>query len=171
MIFADVLKYVFLVLGALLVFISYWLAAAALVPGLVDHAREEYGVRPIRITILGLVMGLPLVIAGLGIAKVAPAGGVKLIGAALAAIPLLMGLVGSAGLSERIGHGLVHGDDARSPWRRSLRGAVVLSVTFLLPFVGWFAVMPLVLFSGVGASLLALSARRRARRIAIASQS
>ena len=80
MIFADVLKYVFLVLGALLVFISYWLAAAALLPGLVDHARENYGVRPFRITILGLLVGLPLVIAGLAIAKVAPAGGVKLLG-------------------------------------------------------------------------------------------
>ena len=171
MIFADVLKYVLLVLGALLVFISYWLTAAALLPSVVEHAREEYGARPIRVTILGVLVGLPLVIAGLAVAKVAPAGGVKLVGAAVAAIPLLLGLLGSAGLSERIGHGLVHGDDARSPWRRSLRGAVVLSLTFLLPFVGWFAVMPLVLFSGVGTFVLAFSAHRRARRVADASPS
>lgn len=156
MILADVFKYVFLVLGALVVIVSYWLTTMALFPATVERSRVAYGVRPLRLTALGLLVTLPLVVLGLALLNGAPNAALKLAGGAAVALPLLLGLAGSAGLSERVGRGLVHADDARTPWRRSLRGGTVLALTFLLPIVGWFVVLPAVLLSGCGAMLLAV---------------
>ena len=50
--------------------------------------------------------------------------------------------------------------DATQPWRRVLRGGVVLSCSCLLPVVGW-VILPLwVLVSGLGAFLLGLKEQR-----------
>ncbi len=155
MILADVLKIVFLVIGTMAVFISYWLTAKSLFPTLVSHAHDAYGHRPGRLLLTGVVVSTPLLLVGAGLLNAVPQGGLKLLGALLATVPILMGLLGSAGLSERIGRGLVSADDTHTPWRRSLRGAAVLSTTFLLPIVGWFVVLPLTLISGVGAFVLA----------------
>ncbi len=165
MILADVLKYVFLVLGALVVVVSYWLATTALFPGAVERSRLAYGTRPVRLTMLGALATVPLLVLGAALLNGAPNAALKILGGVLAALPIVLGLAGSAGLSERVGRGLVHADDARTPWRRSLRGGVVLALTFLLPVVGWFVVFPWVLLSGCGAVLVAM--RRRADPVPI----
>ncbi len=167
MILADVLKYVFLILGALIVIVACWLASAALVPRLVERAQQSYATRPVRITITGVLVGFPLVLAGAALVN----GGVhpvlKLFGGVLVGLPVLLGLVGSAGLSERVGLGLVHADDARTPWRRSMRGGTVLALTFLLPFIGWFVFLPWTLLSGLGAAVAALRAPRMDESVAL----
>lgn len=169
MIMADVLKYVLLVLGAIVVIVSYWLVSAALFPVIVDRARASYGLRPWRITGVGLLVAIPLLLVGAALLNGAPNGGLKVVGGVLAGIPFVLGLVGSAGLSERVGRGLVHADDTRSPWRRSLRGGAVLALTFLLPVVGWFVVLPWVLLSGCGATVLALRTKRGTTPIELVS--
>ena len=169
MIMADVLKYVLLVTGALAVIVSYWLASTALFPVIVDRARTSYGLRPRRITLVGLAVALPLLLLGAALMNGAPNGGLKVMGGVLAGVPFVLGLAGSAGLAERVGRGLVHAEDARSPWRRSLRGGTVLALTFLLPVVGWFVVLPWVLLSGCGATVLALRTRRGTTPIELAS--
>jgi len=68
----------------------------------------------------------------------------------------ILGLMGSAGLSRHIGQRLSSPLDEGQPWRCVLRGGIVLSITFLFPFVGWFLVLPLALVSGVGAAALSL---------------
>ncbi len=163
MIMADVLKIFLLVLGMLIVLVSYWLAAESLFPRLVARAQERYRTRPIRITLLGALLGGPLLAAGLALLQ---AGGapVKAAGFLLASAALLSGLLGSAGLCRRIGEGLPSPADAAQPWRRVLRGGAVLALTFLLPFAGWFLVLPLALASGFGAALgAAWDLRREAR--------
>jgi hypothetical protein len=162
MIMADVFKIVFLVLGALLVLEAYWLASAALFPGWVARAREVYDARPVRATLVGALVAAPLGIVGVGAATNAPNGALKLVGALLASVPILLALGGSTGLALRIGAGLALPADELAPWRRVLRGGIVLSLTFLLPVVGWFVVLPWALVSGVGAALLALRPARRA---------
>ena len=169
MILADVLKYVFLVLGALIVIVSYWLASAALFPATVDRARTAYAGRPMRITLVGVLAAVPLLGLGAGLLNSAPNGALKILGAVLAGLPILLGLVGSAGLSERVGRGLVHADDSRTPWRRSLRGGAVLALTFLLPVIGWFVVLPWTLLSGFGATLLSIGRRREKVAIELSS--
>ncbi len=158
---ADVLKYLLLVMGILVVFVSYWLAAEALFPGAVDCARRQYDSHIIKITLLGLVVMGPLLVVGFLLLSKAsnPLG--KLAGAALIGMPVLPGLLGSAGLSQRIGRGLPSATDERQPWRRVLRGGMILALMFLLPLVGWLIVMPWTVISGLGAALLAFSRKGR----------
>ncbi len=165
MIMADVLKIFLIVLGMLIVTISYWLAAEALFPRLVTRAQERYRTHPVRITLLGALVGTPLVAVGSGLLQAgsAPA---KAAGFLLASVAVFGGLVGSAGLSRRIGAGLPSPADSGQPWRRVLRGGVVLALMSLLPFAGWFLVLPLALLSGLGAALAAgFDLRREARNV------
>ena len=160
MIMADVLKFVFLILGVLLVYISYWLAATALFPALVERTSHQYQTHPVKITLMGLLMLLPL--AGLGALIGHPAHPVaKAASVVMYGVPALLGLLGSAGLSQRIGSGLPSAIDELHPWRRELRGGIVLSLTFLLPFIGWFVVMPWAIVSGLGAVVVCLTRKER----------
>lgn len=149
---ANVLVWLFVTLGFFLMFISYWLAAAALFPVLVEKCERQFG-HPVVTTLFGLlVMGLP-VAAGLTVLKAAPPA-LKWTGLVLVAVPILLGLIGSAGPARRIGSGLPSPQDAGQAWRRVLRGGVVLALTFLLPLIGQALVMPLVMAAGVGAVVI-----------------
>jgi hypothetical protein len=150
MIVADILMWFLLVVGLLLVFISYWLAAVALFPRMVGRAREAYA-QPVRVILLGALIATPLITLGVMISS-QPNPALKLLGLSVIAVPVLLGLVGSAGLAQRVGLGMASPVDDSQPWRRVLRGGIVLSLGFLLPFLGWFGVLPLTLLSGVGAA-------------------
>jgi len=160
MIMADVLKIFLIVVGLLTVYVSYWLVAQALFPQIVERAREHYS-KPVRITLIGLVAAaLPFVI-GAAISNL-PNPALKLAGVTLMVIPVLLGLVGSAGLAQRIGAGLASPADEIQPWRRVLRGGILLALTFLLPFVGWVVLPIWALLSGFGAFLLSVKELRQA---------
>jgi hypothetical protein len=154
-IMADVFKIVFLVLGALLVLVSYWLASAALFPAWIGRARIAYDHRPVRSTIVGIAVAAPLSILGVALMNSSGQPVLMLTGGLIVSIPVFLALAGSAGLALRIGAGLATPGDELAPWRRVLRGGIVLSLTFLLPVLGWFIVFPFALVSGVGAALLA----------------
>ncbi|MBI3880205.1 MAG: hypothetical protein HY301_09090 [Verrucomicrobia bacterium] len=154
MIVADILMWFLLVVGLLLVFISYWLASVALFPRMAERARAAYA-QPVRAVLLGVLIATPLITLGVVIgARNNPF--FKVLGLTIGAVPVLLGLVGSAGLSLRIGAGMASPVDDAQPWRRALRGGIVLSLGFLLPFLGWFGVLPLTLLSGVGAAVRAM---------------
>src|SRR6266699_2605185 len=120
MIMADVLKIVFIILGILIIYVSYWLLAQALFPRLVENASRQYG-RPVRLTLIGLA---------------------------------------AARLTFRVGLGLPSPTDPAQPWKRVLRGGIVLAFTFLLPVVGWIIIPLWVLVSGLGAFILAAREER-----------
>jgi len=150
---ADILKIVFIILGILIIYVSYWLLAEALFPRLVEKASRQYS-RPTRLTLIGLAAAILPVILGIALSKTAnPI--FKFIGVTLIVVPGLLGLCGSAGVSLRIGLGLPSPTDERQPWRRVLRGGIVLAFSFLLPFVGWIVIPLWVLVSGLGAFILA----------------
>jgi hypothetical protein len=161
MIMADVLTWFLIISGVYLVLVCHWLAAVALFPGVVEACRERYA-RPVATTAVGLVVLAPLLVVGLAganaIKQPGPAGAVKV----CLLLLLVPALLGSAGLALRIGAGLRSPRDVDQPWRRVLRGGLVLAPTFLLPFLGWFIVLPWTLVSGFGATLLALRDARRA---------
>jgi len=152
---ADLFAILFVILGFLIVYVGYWLAAYALFPGQTHRCASQLERAPIKTTLVGAVTLVPLVLIGLKISSVAPNGAGKIAGLALALITLLTALFGSAGLALRIGEGLKTTRDESEPWRKVLRGGTVLGLTFVLPFIGWFGVMPLVFISGFGAMLLA----------------
>ncbi len=156
---ANVLTWVFLTLAFFLMFVSYWIASAALFPRHTERCSQAFS-RPVVATLLGLFAGgVPL---GLGIAGtnlLPPA--LKWIGIFVFAAPIFLGLVGSAGLAWRIGSGMHSEFDGTQPWRRVLRGGTVLALTFLLPVLGQLLI-PLILAAGVGASVLAAFRQERA---------
>jgi hypothetical protein len=66
-------------------------------------------------------------------------------------------------LALRIGAGLPTPADEQQPWRRVLRGGILLALTFLLPFVGWIVLPLWALVSGFGAFILSVQELRRSR--------
>jgi len=153
MIFADILFWFLMVAGASLALNAYWLAAVALFRPAVERAHETYATRPVAATLAGLGALVPVAGVFVVFARAAHPG-VKLVTGAVLMVPLLLALVGSAGLADRIGAGLRSPVDRQQPWRRVLRGGAVLALLFLVPLLGWFAVFPLTLASGLGAMLL-----------------
>jgi hypothetical protein len=157
MIMADVLKILLIIVGILTIYVSYWLLAEALFPSLVERASRQYG-RPFKITLVGLAGALLPFLLGVALANV-PNPLFKVTGITLIVVPAMLGLAGSAGLTLRIGAGLPSPRDEREPWRRVLRGGILLAFSFLLPVVGWIIIPIWVLVSGFGAFLLCAKER------------
>jgi hypothetical protein len=136
------------------VYVAYWLATAGLFPKLTERCAERFATSPVKATILGLVTWAPVLFIGTYISSKAGNGGVKFIGILILIASMLVALAGSSGLALRVGTGLKAARDEAEPWRRVLRGGVVLALTFVLPFVGWL-VMVWTFAAGFGAFLLA----------------
>ena len=162
MIMADVLKIFLLIVGTLMVLNSCWLAAEGLFPSLVLRCSDAYS-RPVKVTLLGLILAVPPVLLAIAILGQLNNPLFKLIGGILLSVPFLIGLAGSAGLAKRIGRGLHSSLDTTQPWRQVLRGGIVLSLTFVLPLIGWFFLLPWALISGFGA--MVVSRRKRSSEV------
>jgi hypothetical protein len=156
---ADVVSWCLLVAAAYAGLVCGWLAATALGPAAVERCARHYA-RPARVTLVGLATGLPLLAIGAAVAdrgKVHP--GLGALGALLLVLLLLPATFGLAGLAWRIGRGLASPADESRPWRATLRGGLVLAATFLLPFAGWFVLLPWGLVSGFGTAVMAWRSR------------
>jgi hypothetical protein len=150
MIMADVFKIVFILVGFLTAFIAYWLLGAGLFPDATQRSAELYGKHPVKATLFGLLLYGPVFAIGMLLAN-APQPALKFVGVALMLVQLMVGLFGSAGLVLRIGSGLRSSRDEIDPWRRVLRGSVVLALAFVMPLLGWFVLLPWTVVSGFGA--------------------
>ena len=147
---ADVFTVVLVILGLLAVFIAIWLATAGLFPALASRCAERLGDTPFVCAAAGLGTAIPLIAAGVMLGRVStnPLG--KLASATVLILTLFAMLAGSTGLALRIGRGLASARDEAEPWRRVLRGGVVLALTFLS-----VVIIPLTLLPGLGALVLA----------------
>lgn len=155
MIMADVFKILFPVIGTLMSFVCFWLLLEAILPAVVDRSREKYERHPLRAALIGLLVTVPAILFGLALLN----GGnpvAAFVGLSVLSLLVLLGLVGSAGLTRHVGQRLHTPFDEKQPWRGMLRGGTVLSISFLFPFVGWFLVLPMAMVSGVGAAVLSI---------------
>ncbi len=156
---ADVFAITLIILGFLIVYVAYWLMSAGLFPRFAARTSEQIARAPVKTTLLGAVTLVPLLFIGLGISGKAPFPAVKLAGFSIALLSLLAALFGSAGLALRIGQGLKSARDDEEPWRRVLRGGIVLALTFLMPFIGTFVLMPFAYLAGFGAFVICVFRR------------
>jgi hypothetical protein len=162
---ADVFTFLFVILGFIIVFVGYWLMAAGLFPPFVERCADRLAT-PVKTTVVGLFTFVPAVALGLTISNKAPGTAIKIVGLGLALLAALVALFGSAGLALRIGRGLKSERDAREPWRAVMRGGIVLGLTFVLPFLGTFVLMPFAFISGAGAFVLSCLGARRLESVA-----
>ena len=151
---ADVFTVVFVILGFLIVFVGFWLMAAGLFPRRVERCADEIGAAPVKCALVGLVCVVPLFILGIVIGKAAQSGPAKFASFLYMVSLILLALFGTAGLALRIGQGLPSARDQQEPWRRVLRGGIVLAITY-----GTLVLIPLTLFAGFGAFVRAASRR------------
>ncbi|MDB6071053.1 MAG: hypothetical protein JWL81_2224 [Verrucomicrobiales bacterium] len=164
---ANVLLWFFLTLGFFLVFLSHWLVAVSLFPDFVADCASQYR-RPVTVTLLGLLaLVVPIAIGVAGLNILPPL--LKWVGLLIIFAPILGGLMGTAGLAHKIGQGMPAPGDNNQPWKGVLRGGTALALTFLLPILGQILAIPLILASGLGASLLTWNTRRRNRPQATAT--
>jgi hypothetical protein len=162
---ADVFTFLFVILGFLIVFTGYWLMAAGLFPSFVERCADRLG-NPVKTTLVGAVTFIPAVALGLTISNKAPGTAIKVAGLGIALLAALAALFGSAGLALRIGRGLKSERDVREPWRAVMRGGIVLGLTFVLPFLGTFVLIPFAFISGAGAFVLSCLGARRSETLA-----
>jgi len=155
---ANVLQILLLILGLMLVFQAYWLFGTALFPHLVAQARDRYKT-PIRTTLIGLAVVVPTFLVGFVAMGKGSNPVIQIIGIVIGTMPLLLGLIGSAGLCQLIGLGLPAPGDQSQNWRRVWRGGWVLNFCYLLPLAGWFVILPWGIISGCGAFVTSLSGR------------
>ncbi|HYR57189.1 MAG TPA: hypothetical protein VEO95_01110 [Chthoniobacteraceae bacterium] len=153
---ADVFTFLFVILGFLIVYVGYWLMAFGLFPGMTQRCSERICAAPVKTTLLGAVTLVPLVTLGFMISAKAHSTPVKILGIGVVVIALLGALFGASGLALRIGEGLKSARDEAEPWRRVLRGGIVLGLTFVMPFLGTFVLMPFAFISGFGAFISTL---------------
>jgi hypothetical protein len=150
---ATVLIWVFIHLGVILVVCAYYALSAALAPNLTEKARIRFARRPWLPALIGLAASVPWVAASL-ILMSAPLGGLKFAGATLGTLWVLLALVGGAGIAQHIGQGSTSGGG--ETWVRSMRGGLFITLTWILPLVGWMIMLPLTLASGVGCLVLGM---------------
>lgn len=161
MLMADVFLVVFLILGLFLALPGYWLLSRALFPRLTEGSRRCYEKMPVRTTLTGVGITVLLVIVSALLVSI-PAAPLQTIGVLFISASVAFALSGAGGLCALIGTRLASPADEHRPWRATLRGGIVLELSFLLPLAGWFLLLPLALISGAGAATIALFRRRRA---------
>lgn len=164
MIMADVLLWALGLTASYIIIVCYWLLACSLFPQHVERCQLRYTERPVRATITGLLTFVPIVFLAAAAGKV-PHPLIRVTALTVGLACILVALFGSAGLARRVGEGLPSARDSREPWRRIWRGGLVLAITFYLPFVGWFLMLPWTLISGFGVFLLSLPRRERASAV------
>lgn len=164
MIMADVFKILFLVLGGLVISVCYWLLAEALFGRAMRRARDLYAHHPLRATLVGAATGVPILVISLALSATG-GGPPQFFGLTMLTLLIMAGLLGAAGLARLVGEGLPGAKDEREPWRAVMRGGIVLSIVCLLPFGGWFIILPIVLTSGFGSLILVRFPARSPQRV------
>lgn len=143
---ADVLIWVFLILGLMLCLPAFFVMARGMMPAAVAGAERVAREAPGR----ALLLGLPVFGGGfvLGLMTLqAPQAGVKFLGALLIAASFGYSLTGASAWATLVGTRLTGGNGVRS----TVTGGAALALSSLLPVLGWFLVLPAVLCCGAGA--------------------
>ncbi|MCI0487893.1 MAG: hypothetical protein L0229_14975 [Blastocatellia bacterium] len=155
MLMADTMAIFFVVLGLLLAFPSLWLLCYGLWPdaSLAASAKTDKNILkpflvglPVTAVMLVMAAAMKNLLGGLG----------NIAAGVLVSIYVVYAGTGVAGLATTIGQRLKSQSDAQQPWRATLRGSVVLALTYLLPILGWFVILPASIIVGTGAVTMSL---------------
>ncbi len=142
---------------ALMITVAAYLAVWKLLFGArVEAARGALEATPVRVFVIGfnvLFFGLIIVLLMSQLIEATGAGVLWLPVLALLGVLALLLSTGLSAVGARIGARAL---PAHSPLRQILVGGVLLYWAALLPFVGWFLLLPFLACMGIGAGLLAM---------------
>ena len=149
---AQVWFYFFLHIGVILVVCAYYALSAAIAPQMTHRARLRFAKYPWLPALIGVAISLPWVIASILLLR-AHLGPVKFTGAVIGSAWILCGLIGGDGMAQSVGLGS-SGD--QPSWIHSVRGGLFITLTWVLPLIGWLVMLPLTLATGIGCLILGL---------------
>jgi hypothetical protein len=160
MIMADTLAIFFTVLGLMLATPALWLLCRGLWPDLVLHSAVHCRhslVKPFFI-------GLPIAVFGIiGVAVLSkfpqPLAAITIIG--FICLILIYAHVGVTAIASVLGERLPSPADIDRPWNATVRGGIVLELSYLLPVIGWFIILPVSLIVGAGLTTRSLFSSRK----------
>ena len=160
MLMADTMSIFFVILGMMLALPGLWLLCRGLWPEAVANAADRCRKRLWS----SFLMGLPITIVMVAVTAIlfnvlGPAG--KIAGLGVICLYMLQAHTGVSGLATAIGRRLATPHDEQDSWRSTLRGGVVLELAYLLPFLGWFVILPASIIIGSGAANLGLLSKLR----------
>jgi hypothetical protein len=154
MLMADTMAIFFVILGLLLAFPGLWLLCRGLWPRAVNGAAAISRKGLIKPFFAGLPVTAGMIFAAAVLGNSGSAG--KIAAGAMICLYLMIANCGVAGLVTAIGERLASPVDAQQPWRATARGGVALSLSCLLPILGWFVIFPVSVIVGCGANLISL---------------
>ena len=149
---AVVYLWLFIHIGVILVATSYFTLGAALAPALTERARTVFARRPWLPTVIGLGISIPWVLLAIVLVSQTPAFA-KFIGVAMGGLWVLVGLIGGAGIAQHIGRS---GASESVSWTQTFRGGLFITLTWVLPIVGWLIVLPMTLAAGIGCMVIGI---------------
>lgn len=152
---AVVNAWLYVHLGVLLIVVAYATCSYAMFPRAVDRGRTCVADSPLRTLLVGLLVSVPIVAAAIVLSAL-PNGVMKLAGVSLLLAWLTTALLGLAPLAVHVG---ARGEPGTARWSTVARGAAFVTLTWMMPFVGWFVAMPLCLAFGVGCAVRSLRGR------------
>jgi hypothetical protein len=152
MLLADTMTWFFCILGLMLALPGLWLLCRGLCPTTfeattADCARGLWKPFFVGLPILGLTIFAVSIVSKLPGA----AGGISSV--LVVSLFVLFASSGVAGLATTIGQRLPSPTDKDRPWKATIRGGIVLELAYLVPFLGWFVLLPGSLVVGAGSAL------------------
>lgn len=150
MVLADVMAVVFSVIGMLLALPGLWLLCRGLWPNRVAAAELDYDTALWKSMLIGLIPAAIVFVLVAVLTKLGPLGGIAAVFSV--SVFVVFASIGISGLATLVGKRLPSPQDADRPWLSTLRGAIIIEVSCLIPFVGWFILLPMAFILGGGAT-------------------
>lgn len=152
---ADISAIFGILLSLGIVFPGLLTAWRLLFPGVVERARLRLEHTPWRCFWLGGVLVAMLVVP-IVVLLALPLGPAKLAGWALILAGFGLASLGAAGLAARMAGQVQRASPELSALGAFVRAAVALELAAAFPLIGWFAVIPLLTVTALGATVFAL---------------
>lgn len=169
MLLADTMAIFFVIVGLIITFPSLWLLCAALWPAFLERSCRAVEGGIWKSFFLGIPVAFVSVLIVVIVGKL-PASFGQIGGILSFSILMLFAQVGVAGLACSIGSRLFSAGAGQPAWKATMRGGAVLVLSWLLPLVGWFLILPASIIIGAGTSLRACFSGKKQKK-SVLSQS
>lgn len=166
MLMADTMAIFFTVLGVMLATPGLWLLCRGLWPDLVIDSATYCRSSLIKPFFIGLPLAIFGVIAVAVLSKLPqPAAAITIIG--FICLLLIYAHVGVAAIASVLGERLPSPADKDRPWNATVRGGIVLELSYLLPVIGWFIILPISLIVGAGLTTRSLISAVKRKKLKV----